>query len=421
MKFVFSMTLALALLTSAPALAEDKIDVMTQNQYLGADLTPVIAAETLEDFNLELVKALKTIAANEYPARATKLAELIADRLPELVGLQEMFVFECKDLGRAMPGQGCDDPDIKGAFHDHLTETTGALDDLEEPYKVAAIVNNLDLTGDLGFGFDGLPVDLDGGGPDIAVTVLDRDVILARPDVETSPLDLCGVPVPNPFGPGPEGTWPWPNLNSTTSMDGCNYSIVIEQPIPDLPITIKVQRGFVGVEATVGDKTYTYVNTHLEVQEPVQDNQFSSIFQSAQAFELIGTLLVLGKDAIVVGDINSSSEDEPFQGIIPPYMQFIDLAGYTDAWDFRPGNQPGYTCCQGIPEEEGGEPGNLLNQQSNLDERIDVIFSLKVPSGVKKARVLGAKVSDKTPPAGLGLWPSDHGSVAAELQFVSEE
>ena len=50
MKFVFSMTLALALLASAPALAGrprrqgDKIDVMTQNQYLGADLNPIIAA-----------------------------------------------------------------------------------------------------------------------------------------------------------------------------------------------------------------------------------------------------------------------------------------------------------------------------------------------------------------------------------------
>jgi hypothetical protein len=52
-----------------------------------------------------------------------------------------------------------------------------------------------------------------------------------------------------------------------------------------------------------------------------------------------------------------------------------------------------------------------------LYERIDMIFSLDVPSDVKKARVVGATVSDKTPPPGLGLWPSDHGSVTADLQF----
>ena len=44
-----------------------------------------------------------------------------------------------------------------------------------------------------------------------------------------------------------------------------------------------------------------------------------------------------------------------------------------------------------------------------------MLFSLEVPSKVKKARVIGAKVSDKTGP--FGLWPSDHGQVAAELQF----
>jgi hypothetical protein len=36
---------------------------------------------------------------------------------------------------------------------------------------------------------------------------------------------------------------------------------------------------------------------------------------------------------------------------------------------------------------------------------------------VKEARLLGESVSDKTPPKGLGLWPSDHSSVAARLQF----
>ncbi|MBW2666395.1 MAG: hypothetical protein JRE13_08910, partial [Deltaproteobacteria bacterium] len=119
-----------------------------------------------------------------------------------------------------------------------------------------------------------------------------------------------------------------------------------------------------------------------------------------------------------VGDINSSPDDPlifvpaPIPPgfppvIVPPYTQFVG-SGYTDAWDLRPGSAPGFTCCQ---------DDDLLNHQSQHDERIDVIFSVDVPNKVKKARVLGSRVSDKTSPPGHGLWPADHGSVAATLEF----
>ncbi len=45
----------------------------------------------------------------------------------------------------------------------------------------------------------------------------------------------------------------------------------------------------------------------------------------------------------------------------------------------------------------------------------DVIFSLDIPDKVKKARVLGDGVWEKSAP--FGLWPSDHGQVAAKLLF----
>jgi hypothetical protein len=56
-----------------------------------------------------------------------------------------------------------------------------------------------------------------------------------------------------------------------------------------------------------------------------------------------------------------------------------------------------------------------------LYERVDILFSLDAPTDVKQARVVGATVSDKTPPPGLGLWPSDHGAVTAELQFPGDD
>jgi hypothetical protein len=408
MKYVFSMMLALALLAPACALAYrdygDKIDVMTQNQYLGADLTPIIAATDAGAFNQALINALQQIAANHYPARARKLAQLIARRLPELVGLQEVFALGCFDLN-PLEEPGCNDPGIDGAFNDHLTLT---LEALGQSYVAVAIVNNLDLTDNLGipgFPVAGLPVDLDfDGTPDIAVTILDRDVILARGDIAAVPVD---------FG------------CTKLSEDGCNYEIVasVEAPLgEEIEIEIAIERGWLGVDATIRGKDYRFVNTHLEVQEPEEGNTLSGFFQAAQAAELIAfldTTTPWGSSLIVVGDINSSPEDpiipgplplpKPFDaGIVPPYMQLVD-SGYTDAWTELPIPRPGFTCCQ---------DADLSNKRSFLDARIDVIFSADVPDKVRRGRVLGATIFEKVWSTWPNpLWPSDHGSVAAELGF----
>lgn len=368
---------------------------MTQNQYLGTDLTPIVEAESPEEFNAELISALFQISANDFPTRATLLAKLIAGRLPELVGLQEVFSFEC--LSGEIPCVALP-PDIQGAFNNHEELTMAALSALGESYYVAARVANLNIT---------LPVFLAATeNPSFYVTVVDHDVILRRSDVTTQTLDgsfnkggLCGVPIPNPFPLGPNP------LKSVISEDGCNYSIVAAAT--PVGITIPILRGFVGVDATLeGGDTYRFINTHLEVQQPASGNPASAIFQSAQAFELLATLLAVpsSNTDIVVGDINSSSEDLPVGSIVPPYAEFV-AAGYTDAWTVT-GNVPGYSCCQ---------ESDLSNHSSILDERIDVIFSSKPPEKAKKKRVLGDNIPDKSAPD--GLWPSDHGSVAVQLEF----
>jgi hypothetical protein len=476
MKYVFSMTLALALLASAPALAEDSIDVMTQNQYLGADLDPLVAGPP--DFNQAVIDALSMIAENDISARSQALGEVIAKRLPELVGVQEMFRFECYDLAAPTSDMGCNDPRIANAFpvdevveitpgffvarsvNDHLDLTREALMALEEPYEAAATVENLDLSDVyLPPGFPpipGIPVDLSvppDGLPEITVTILDRDVILARGDIaeHVAPLN--------------------PDLVATlcsgrVSEDGCNYEVVASTSAPPPINDITILRGWVAVDYTNDDTTYRFVNTHLEVQHlvdipvPPSDPPFVpfGFIQAAQASELSAVIdvsrnIIPVDHVIIVGDINSGPTDGIFRdpffpefgevpeapnweteiNLYPPYIQFtngVNLFGLdpsppepflerlTDAWDGAPDDLPGFSCCQGIPEDQGGEPGNLLNHKSNLDERIDVIFSIEPPNKVKKARVLGAKVADKTAaPDEGGLWPSDHGSVAAELQF----
>ena len=380
-------TLALLLFAAtagAQPRSEADIVVMTQNQYLGADLTPVVAAQTPQQFAQAVIGALQSIAANRLPDRALALAESIADRQPHLVGLQEVFAFACTPV---QPG-AC--AVFDAAFNDHLAETTTALQVLGADYYVAAVVQNLAIPG--------LPVYLDADAvPEMLVSVIDRDVILARSDVVATPVDF--------FCPRP-------------SVDGCNFVNVAEADT--LAGTIRIERGFVGVDAEIGGASYRFVNTHLEVQFPSPEPT-SQALQALQATELNTALAATpaARELIVVGDINSS-ENDPVVGppifgfpLHPPYLQLVDgraffgsqvFAPLVDVWHLRPGSPPGFTCC---------ELADLSNVVSRHDERIDVIFTRSTPTRVK-ANVIDAETTDKT---AAGLWPSDHASVVAELVF----
>ena len=366
----------LTLFACGAALAGSKADivVMTQNQYLGADLTPVIAAATAEEANAALIGALMTISNNNYPERVEALAESILDKKPHLVALQEMFAFTCID-----PFQTGNCGLFPNAFNDHLAQTMAALGD---EYEIAGVVQNLTLP-PTGFPYPGVPIQLELGGPFIFIGVIDRDVILARADVDTTTVD---------FGCSQE----------QESLDGCNFSVVAEASLAGFPISI--DRGFVGVDAAVNGTDYRFINTHLEVQHPSPDPA-SIYFQTVQASELLSAIVATydsSRQYIVTGDFNSSPVDVSAIGQPTPYEQMAMY--FTDIWPLRPGNPAGFTCC---------ELADLSNAPSQHDERIDIVFTLPAPSTVK-ANVLDAEVEDKTL---SGLWPSDHASVSAELTY----
>jgi len=62
-----------ALFACGTVLAGSKADivVMTQNQYLGAELTPIIAADDAATANAAMIAALTTLSNNNYPERGT--------------------------------------------------------------------------------------------------------------------------------------------------------------------------------------------------------------------------------------------------------------------------------------------------------------------------------------------------------------
>jgi hypothetical protein len=379
-----------ASVTGLPAGSPDgaTISILTRNQFLGADLTPIAQADDVPSFLAATRAALERIAVNNFPERAQALAREIADRQPDVVALQEVFDFR-------LNGQHGPPP-----FVDHLAETLDALADLGASYVVVASVRNFDVT---------LPADLDGdGAPESFVSATDRDVILAREDLvddgAVTPVPLSGV-CARPSGDG---------------GPGCNYVTVatIPTPLGGLPF----ERGYVAVDVVIGGRTFRVVNTHLEVENLDPSNPLSPLIQSAQAAELKTVMDAVTPAAIalvVAGDLNSTPFDplfpDPENGpFVRPFQQLalgVDLFGqptaggpYQDVWELRAGEPIGNTCC---------EPEHLFSPVSTLFERKDLVFSRQVPSSVK-ANVVGADVGDKTP---SGLWPSDHAGVFVRLWF----
>lgn len=87
MKRVLALTMALSCTLAPSTHAGDGIDVMTLNQYLGANLDAIVSAENPAEMNQAVLAALEQIAQNDFQTRAGLLARLIADRGPHLVGV----------------------------------------------------------------------------------------------------------------------------------------------------------------------------------------------------------------------------------------------------------------------------------------------------------------------------------------------
>jgi len=387
-----SLVAALLLVTGTTRAGE--IDVMTQNQYLGTDLTPVLTAGTPAEANAAIVAALENVAASLPVERLERLAALVTRRSPHALVLNEAFAYSCTDMPGTPAGEGCGNQRIQGAFVDFLAETEA---NLGGRYVTRARVRN--------FAVDGLPFFIDGYLAFLSVQ--DRDAILVRSDVAPA-----SQPVPLALG------------GCRASLEGCNYLAVPTVPTPFGDVTI--ERGYVAVDMLVDGHPYRVFGTHLEVRQivPGPAGEPTRVLQRLQAAELLQTALAFpaapGTRTLVIGDINSAAADgtaplpTPIGPLPPPYALFAG-SGFTDVWTLRPGALTGRgaplvgnSCCQ---DED------LANHRSSLYERIDIIFSQAMPSKVIKARLLGEAMADKTVPAGFGVWPSDHASVAARLRY----
>jgi len=384
------------LIAIAGTASAGEIDVMTQNQYLGTDLTPVITSPP-ELISERVVAALENVAASLPAERLSRLASLVRQRSPHAVVLNEAFAYTCTDLPGTPPTQGCGNQRIKGAFVDFLATTEA---NLGGRYVTKARVRN--------FAVSELPFMIDGYVAFLGVE--DRDAILVRQDVapfaQAVPLAL--------------------NPDCRPSLEGCNYQAVPTLDTALGPVTI--ERGYAAVDLLLAGQPYRIFGTHLEVRQIIPGNDplalSTQTLQRMQAAELQQVAALFpaapGTRKLIVGAINSAEADgtgtiPTFIGPLPPPYAIFAGSGYTDVWKLRPGATKGKgaplvgnSCCQ---DEDLG------NHKSALYERIDIIFSSDAPKKVLDARLLGEAVSDKTPPRGWGVWPSDHASVAARMQY----
>lgn len=313
--------------------------VMTQNLYIGADLSRLLAGESP-------AAVLATVQQTDYPGRATQIARAINDFNPDVVGLQEvshLTVFTAT-------GQTVQDTD-------YLTILLQALAAQGEHYAVASTVVDSDVT---------LPIDAANG---VFGRVVDRDVILYR--------------------------------TTTTSVSrptSANFTTNFQANLG--PVTIPFVRGWTGVDARVGGRTYRMVNTHLEVEgAPCATPTGPVLCQDVQAAELQKALASETLPVVLIGDFNAQPGSTAYKT--------IDNGGYLNTWTVRAltSVESGNTCCQ---DEK------LNNPSPKLTERIDHIWLSDGDFGFVRvtSTVVGDINARKTP---AGLWYSDHGGVYAQV------
>ena len=351
--FAAGLALALPLAGSTAAQAEEKreLTVMTQNLYLGSSLNPALGATTGEELVAAVAEIYGTMVFTDFPTRAEAIADTIEEHEPDLIGLQEVSNWIARGY---VPGAAPPSYDFLGILQDALVER--GLD-----YDVAAVSDNADI----------------GPAPLVApafgcaapppafvcdVSLQDRDVILVN-------ADTSGLSWSNP--------------------QDARFTAQQTFQLPGVPTPDSFGRGWASVDGLYQGKKFTFVNTHLEVED------FDDV-QEAQAREFLAGP-ARGPAVIATGDFNSAAD-----GSTTTSYAELTKSWFTDAWSVNPG-EPGLTCCQN---------STLTNPSSALHSRIDLVLTHGAVRPLT-ATLVGDSPFASTPP----FWASDHAGVVATVRL----
>lgn len=354
--------------TTRQAPPPPRVSVMTQNLYTGAYLNPLF--DPTKQFAAEAVKVLLQVQQSDFPARAVGIANEIKAHQPDLIGLQEVALWQT--------GPSCErlSPTNTGGV-DYLATLLARLQQQGAPYQVAAQNTEFSAAATV-------------AGLCASLTL--RDVILARADLPAT------VKLSNPQGHH-YGDYPAP----AGSPAGTKTEMQIAFPVSGQPQTIPLHRGWTSVDVTVDGRTFRFADTHLEgysaQYRDIQAKLFAQYAAGASPVPMIAS-----------GDYNFAPAAEGGTGT---------LAGssLTDAWPLaaRPGD-PGNTA---------GQDDSLRNVPSKIDHRVDYI--LYTPGKTRPVPLSGVIVGNQTSdmvPASAGnpkpgpLWPSDHAGMILTLEIL---
>lgn len=337
-----------------------KVDVMTRNLYLGADLTPAIVAPTPAQAYTAVGDIYEEMQDHNFNARAKLLANEIENSKPELIGLQEVSLWRRDDVvdGSATPATE--------VVYDYLELLMDELDRRGLDYSVAVQQQEADLE---------FPADTRGGAngasdgvPDFDGRLTMRDVILVKD----------GVRVKNTGSA---------NYSSSVFIDTAAFG------------RVTVLRGytFADVVARRNTKQFRFVNTHLE--------SFNAFFRNAQASELVGGSGVTdtNKPIVLLGDLNSDPDDP---SVDPNGQPTANAAAYNTviADGFTDYGVEVNTCC--FSED-------IRDAVPAFTSRIDHVLG-KGAIEELSSTLIGVDQANRS---GTGLWPTDHGGVDAKLRI----
>jgi endonuclease/exonuclease/phosphatase family metal-dependent hydrolase len=353
-----------------------QVKVMTRNLYLGADIFRVVEAAQTDPDTIPYVVAdvFQTVQDTNFYDRAEAIADEVLKTKPHVIGIQEASTYYIQTPGDFLAGNPVQADTVVIDFYTVLNEALEA----RGLYYVAHEVINADIE---------LPmVDLQSQTGLSDVRLVDQDMILVKKPLES---DLVA-----------KG----------------NYAAQLELELGGTSVAFT--RGYLVVDLSIKGEAFRFVNTHLEIRS--EAGSVFRYFQNLQMQELlfrVGILTSLDpRPVIMVGDFNSSQEDQPgeFDNVleneylpyVPPYMQAVE-AGYLDSWTLQRKYDEGYTS---------GFDEYVSDPTAELTTRIDHVFL--GPNGYKiekvKSDVVGDEVKDMTP---NGLWPSDHAGVVAKIRF----
>jgi endonuclease/exonuclease/phosphatase family metal-dependent hydrolase len=332
-----------------------QLKVMTQNLYLGSSLDPALEAVGGAEFVAAVAEIYGTSVMTNFPLRAKAIADTIAARKPDMIGLQEVSKWSTNALKA-----GANPPSF-----DFLQILLDELAARGMHYKVAGVSDNA-FIGPApliapSFGCDEVRSALDA---DCFVSFADRDVILKN--MARKKLFL---------------------------QDPVNADYETQQSF-DSPLgPIDFGRGWVYVDGSLHGKKFRMANTHLEVEG------FPDV-QVAQGEEFLAGPANTDRRLIVTGDFNSAADGSN----TPTYANLIG-SGLSDSWVEARGDEPGLTCCQN---------GTLSNTVAEYDKRIDLILGHGIEA-FPFADVIDDEPLNDT--GAIPVWPSDHAGVIARLML----